>query len=132
MVTVVMVTDEHDESVSSAADERHLLPLLAHGSPLQARGRHAALHQVSDVIRSHRDVRNTINNDFRTDVVHYAATAHCCRCIRPNGENSPGLFARDKVMTQLRYTGVLETTRIRQLGHPHRVTFADFIARWVS
>lgn len=36
------------------------------------------------------------------------------RCIRPNEMKSPGQFQADKVMVQLRYTGVLETTRIRR------------------
>ena len=37
-----------------------------------------------------------------------------CRCIRPNELKSPDLFQPDKVLTQLRCTGVLETTRIRR------------------
>ena len=36
------------------------------------------------------------------------------RCIRPNEQMIPGKFDQDKVQTQLKYTGVLETTRIRQ------------------
>lgn len=36
------------------------------------------------------------------------------RCIRPNEQMIPGEFDQDKVQTQLKYTGVLETTRIRQ------------------
>ena len=36
------------------------------------------------------------------------------RCIRPNDLKSPDLFQPDKVLVQLRYTGVLETTRIRR------------------
>ena len=36
------------------------------------------------------------------------------RCIRPNELKSPDQFQADKVLVQLRYTGVLETTRIRK------------------
>lgn len=36
------------------------------------------------------------------------------RCIRPNEQMVAGKFDQDKVQTQLRYTGVLETTRIRR------------------
>ena len=36
------------------------------------------------------------------------------RCIRPNEQMIAGRFDQEKVQTQLRYTGVLETTRIRQ------------------
>ena len=37
-----------------------------------------------------------------------------CRCIRPNDLKSPDKFQADKVLIQLRYTGILETTRIRK------------------
>lgn len=32
--------------------------------------------------------------------------------------------------TQLKYTGVLETTKIRRLGYSQRVTFVDFVKRY--
>ena len=73
-----------------------------------------------------------------------------CRCIRPNELKSPNQFQPDKVLVQLRYTGVLETIRIRKegvcvcvcvcvnvianylaniQGFSHRVLFHDFILR---
>ena len=42
------------------------------------------------------------------------ADPHFIRCIRPNSLNIPAKFDQEKVMTQLRYTGVLETSRIRR------------------
>ena len=36
------------------------------------------------------------------------------RCIRPNDQMLPHMFDQEKVLIQLRYTGVLETTRIRR------------------
>lgn len=51
------------------------------------------------------------------------------RCIRPNVENSPGYFDKEKVMVQLRYTGVLETTKIRRQGFSHRIAFSEFLKR---
>ena len=39
---------------------------------------------------------------------------HFVRCIRPNDLKTPGEFNPDMVKEQLRYTGVLETTRIRK------------------
>lgn len=51
------------------------------------------------------------------------------RCIRPNEEKLPDKFDIEKVKVQLRYTGVLETTRIRREGYSHRIPFADFISR---
>ena len=42
------------------------------------------------------------------------ADPHFIRCIRPNAKNVPDLFDETKVMIQLRYTGVLETSKIRR------------------
>ena len=39
---------------------------------------------------------------------------HFVRCIRPNDLKNPGEFNPEMVKEQLRYTGVLETTRIRK------------------
>lgn len=44
----------------------------------------------------------------------------------------PGLFEPDVVMAQLRYSGVLETVRIRKEGFPVRLPFQVFIDRYVS
>ncbi|GLH16633.1 Myosin-VIIa [Gryllus bimaculatus] len=52
------------------------------------------------------------------------------RCIKPNDARLPSLFDSSKVVKQLRYTGVLETIRIRQHGFSHRIPFADFLKRY--
>lgn len=39
-------------------------------------------------------------------------------------------FEASKVIKQLRYTGVLETIRIRQHGFSHRLLFSDFLKRY--
>lgn len=58
------------------------------------------------------------------------AEPHFVRCIRPNEQMIPGKFDQDKVQTQLKYTGVLETTRIRQQGYSERITFEEFVKRY--
>ncbi|XP_038079118.1 myosin-IIIb-like isoform X2 [Patiria miniata] len=55
---------------------------------------------------------------------------HFVRCIKPNNDRVPGQFDEEKVLTQLRYTGVLETTRIRRQGFSHRILFQEFVARY--
>ena len=50
--------------------------------------------------------------------------------MRPNKDKIPGYFDAETVGVQLRYTGVLETTRIRRLGFSHRVPFAEFVKRY--
>ena len=56
---------------------------------------------------------------------------HFIRCIKPNDTRRPGYVDRIKIAQQLRYTGVLETVRIRKQGYSHRLTFADFLRRSV-
>ncbi|NXQ44070.1 MYO15 protein, partial [Catharus fuscescens] len=52
------------------------------------------------------------------------------RCIKPNNKKEPGLFEADVVRTQLRYSGILETIRIRKEGYPIRIPFLVFIDRY--
>ncbi|XP_056375304.1 myosin-IIIa isoform X2 [Hyla sarda] len=59
-----------------------------------------------------------------------AGQPHFVRCIKPNNDRLPNKFDREKVLVQLRYTGILETARIRQLGYSHRILFANFIKRY--
>ncbi|NXP85535.1 MYO15 protein, partial [Passerina amoena] len=51
------------------------------------------------------------------------------RCIKPNNKKEPGLFEADVVKSQLRYSGILETIRIRKEGYPVRIPFIVFIDR---
>ena len=44
------------------------------------------------------------------------------RCIKPNDKKTADLFDQERVMTQLKYTGVLETTRLRKE--------VSFTAKW--
>ena len=48
------------------------------------------------------------------------------KCIKPNGEKKAGVFNAPMVITQLRYSGVLEIVRIRREGYPTRVNYLDF------
>lgn len=59
-----------------------------------------------------------------------AGTPQFVRCIKPNDIKAPKCFESSKVIKQLRYTGVLETIRIRQHGFSHRLTYAEFLKRY--
>ncbi|CAJ1082668.1 myosin-IIIa [Xyrichtys novacula] len=59
-----------------------------------------------------------------------AGQPHFVRCIKPNNDRHANKFDREKVLVQLRYTGVLETAKIRRLGYSHRILFANFIKRY--
>ncbi|XP_026278963.1 unconventional myosin-IXb isoform X5 [Frankliniella occidentalis] len=49
------------------------------------------------------------------------------RCIKSNGDKIPNKFDEETVQRQLRYTGMLETVRIRQAGYNVRLTYDEFI-----
>ncbi|XP_064188570.1 myosin-IIIa isoform X2 [Anguilla rostrata] len=59
-----------------------------------------------------------------------AGQPHFVRCIKPNNDRQANKFDREKVLIQLRYTGILETAKIRRQGYSHRILFANFIKRY--
>ncbi|XP_021363725.1 myosin-IIIb-like isoform X3 [Mizuhopecten yessoensis] len=80
-------------------------------------------------------IQQTVATYFRFSLMDLlakmvAGTPHFVRCIRPNANKHPDDFNSEKVTIQLRYTGVLETTRIRREGYSHRIPFADFLRRY--
>ncbi len=67
--------------------------------------------------------KRTIASQFRTNLGELMATLAAChafyvRCIKPNGVQQSVTFDVELVMAQLRYTGMLDTIRIRRLGFP--------------
>lgn len=54
---------------------------------------------------------------------------HFVRCIKPNDDRQALRFCKERVMVQLRYTGILETVNIRRQGYSHRITFEEFVNR---
>ncbi|XP_029790630.1 unconventional myosin-VIIb [Suricata suricatta] len=52
------------------------------------------------------------------------------RCIKPNEYKKPLLFDRELCIRQLRYSGMMQTVRIRKSGFPIRYTFNEFSQRF--
>ncbi|KAG7273321.1 LOW QUALITY PROTEIN: hypothetical protein CRUP_014431, partial [Coryphaenoides rupestris] len=52
------------------------------------------------------------------------------RCIKPNTHKMPDQFNQAVVLNQLRYSGMLETVKIRRHGFPIRTAFQDFCVRY--
>ncbi|TIB08807.1 hypothetical protein E3P89_02926 [Wallemia ichthyophaga] len=56
---------------------------------------------------------------------------HYIRCIKPaNQENASWSFDNQKVLSQLRASGVLETIRISRAGYPSKMTFDKFVEKY--
>ncbi|XP_066134069.1 unconventional myosin-IXa isoform X2 [Saccopteryx bilineata] len=58
------------------------------------------------------------------------AEPYFVKCIRSNSEKLPLRFNDALVLRQLRYTGMLETVRIRQSGYSCKYSFQDFISHF--
>ncbi|GAB6021168.1 hypothetical protein CHUAL_003798 [Chamberlinius hualienensis] len=52
------------------------------------------------------------------------------RCIKPNESKRSKMFDRELCCKQLRYSGMMETIRIRRAGYPIRHTFKEFVDRY--
>jgi len=59
-----------------------------------------------------------------------SSNPHFIRCIKPNIEKKPKLFDNNLVLVQLRYTGLLETVKIRKAGYPFRTSQFAFLQRF--
>jgi len=84
---------------------------------------------------SMRKKQQTVASRFKEQLSSLVTTLsntnpYYVRCIKPNTLKKPELFDRDMIMAQLRYAGMLETVRIRQLGYPVRTPFKDFFFRY--
>lgn len=52
------------------------------------------------------------------------------RCVKPNNDKTPMRFDMPVVLEQLRYSGMLDTIKIRQSGYPVRMKFQQFVDRY--
>ncbi|XP_069684998.1 unconventional myosin-XV isoform X7 [Periplaneta americana] len=77
----------------------------------------------------------TVAARFHDSLQHLLESMSKCnpwfvRCIKPNSDKAPMKFDMPIVLEQLRYTGMLETIRIRKMGYPVRLRFAQFVERF--
>ncbi|XP_049583417.1 myosin-IIIb isoform X4 [Syngnathus scovelli] len=79
--------------------------------------------------------RQTVASYFRYSLMDLLSKMvvgqpHFVRCIKPNDDRRALSFCKERVMVQLRYTGILETVNIRRQGYSHRIPFAEFVTRY--
>ncbi|OXB77073.1 UNVERIFIED_CONTAM: hypothetical protein H355_007720 [Colinus virginianus] len=106
------------------------------------------LYDVRGFLEKNRDTfRDDILNmlkDSRLDFIYDLFERVCSRCNeetlkmgtqrrRPTVSSqfrAPNLFNPDVVLNQLRYSGMLETVKVRRAGFPIRRLFQDFLSRY--
>ncbi|KAL0481062.1 myosin heavy chain [Acrasis kona] len=52
--------------------------------------------------------------------------AHYVRCIKPNEEKLPGIFSEELISNQIKYLGLKENIKVRQLGFVSHTPFGHF------
>ena len=77
----------------------------------------------------------TLSAQFKKSLDSLMRTLSACqpffvRCIKPNELKKPKVFDRELCCRQLRYSGMMETIRIRRAGYPIRHTFREFVERY--
>ncbi|XP_039765227.1 myosin-VIIa isoform X1 [Pararge aegeria] len=77
----------------------------------------------------------TLSTQFKKSLDLLMRTLGSCqpffiRCIKPNEFKKPMMFDRGLCCRQLRYSGMMETIRIRRAGYPIRHSFKEFVERY--
>ncbi|XP_060080055.1 myosin-IIIb-like [Ylistrum balloti] len=122
----------NSSAISSPASTSSYVSVMSYNKHQQTSGMGGSRGSAS---ASMTRIQQTVATYFRFSLMDLlakmvAGTPHFVRCIRPNANKHPDEFDSEKVTIQLRYTGVLETTRIRREGFSHRIPFADFLRRY--
>lgn len=77
----------------------------------------------------------TLSLQFRNSLESLMKTLSACqpsfvRCIKPNDFKKPKIIDRALCVRQLRYSGMMETAKIRRAGFPVRHTYKEFVDRY--
>ncbi|CAF3529258.1 unnamed protein product [Rotaria socialis] len=112
-----------------------LIRLLFHGNPSD--GSIDSNKGLQHRTAAEKDARNrlTVGAQYRNSLqilMDRMCASHpvFMRCLKPNQQKQAYLFDDPFVRAQLRYCGMLETTRIRKEGYSVRLSFEEFIQKY--
>nr|XP_057921483.1 unconventional myosin-X isoform X2 [Doryrhamphus excisus] len=97
---------------------------------------HVLSRNKQDTLKSScKHKRPTVSSHFKDSLHSLMATLSTShpffiRCIKPNTHKMPDQFDQTVVLNQLRYSGMLETVKIRRSGFPIRRPFQEFCCRY--
>lgn len=107
---------------------------------IQAEDRHIALKSLQVVKAFSEQKRisgkpSSVSKQFQHSLSRLMktlsqATPYFIRCIKSNNDKIPNLFDDNIILRQLRYTGMLETVRIRRAGYSVRIEYEDFVKQY--
>uniref|UniRef100_A0A8D3C3B1 Myosin X n=1 Tax=Scophthalmus maximus TaxID=52904 RepID=A0A8D3C3B1_SCOMX len=98
---------------------------------------HVLSRNKQDTLKSSSKRRRpTVSSQFKNSLHSLMSTLsvsnpYFIRCIKPNTRKMPDQFDQAVVLNQLRYSGMLETVKIRRTGFPIRRPFQDFCSRFI-
>ena len=106
------------------ADLQNLLTVSAKKNPLMS--------QVLKFGTTNRKMNTTVIRTFQKQVnglmnLLDKTQPNYVRCIKPNERKAPQQFEGPLILSQMRYSGLLDSIRIRQAGYAVRRTFQDII-----
>uniref|UniRef100_A0A8B9JE83 Myosin VIIBb n=1 Tax=Astyanax mexicanus TaxID=7994 RepID=A0A8B9JE83_ASTMX len=90
---------------------------------------------VSRPAKNNNSRISTLSGQFRHSLDSLMKALSLCepffiRCFKPNDSKQSNEFDRKLCIQQLRYSGLLETIKIRKLGYPIRHRFTEFLGRY--
>ena len=79
--------------------------------------------------------KKSITNRFKNQLnsllkVISKTNTHYIRCLKPNDKNIPDYYEKNKILSQLRYAGVLEAVKVARAGYPIRIKINEFISKY--
>lgn len=90
-------------------------------------GRNSTAKKAAKMLTTGYQFGNSLNNLVFTLT---RCNPFFVRCIKPNTQKMPKVIDRQLMLSQLRYSGMLETIRVRRAGYTNRTIFKEFVGRY--